>query len=88
MAENNNNGLPLHAEDLIFNKPSLKEFIRLIKNGTINEIWPSTKAEFNWWNDEGRFNYGHIRNTDDLRVKSQKTSMTVYYGDHQDSAAT
>ena len=78
----------LHAEDVIFNKPSLKEFVRLIKNGTINAIWPSTKAEFNWWNEEGRFNYSHIRNVDDLRIKSQKTSMTVYYGDHQDSAAT
>ena len=26
----------LHSEDVIFNKPSLKEFVRLIKNGTIN----------------------------------------------------
>lgn len=87
MAENNNS-LPLHAEDLIFNKPSLKEFIRLIKNGTINAIWPSTKTEFNWWNEEGRFYYKDIRDVDDLRIKSQKTSMTVYYGDHQDSTAT
>ena len=36
----------LHAEDVIFNKPSLKELVRLIKNGTINAIWPSTKDEF------------------------------------------
>ena len=30
--------LPPHAEDVIFNKPSLKEFVRLIKNGTIDKI--------------------------------------------------
>ena len=78
-----------HAQDVVFNKPSLKEFVRLIKNGTINAIWPSTQAEFNWWNDEGRFAYANdIRDAETLRIKSVKTSMTVYYGDHQDSAAT
>jgi hypothetical protein len=39
-----------HIEDVIFNTPSLKEFVRLIKNGTVYEIWPSTQEEFNWWN--------------------------------------
>jgi hypothetical protein len=42
MADGTQNLLLLHAEDVIFKKPSLKEFIRLIKNGTINAIWPST----------------------------------------------
>ena len=42
----------LHGEDVIFNKPSLKELVRLIKNGTINAIWPSTKEEFDDWNNE------------------------------------
>lgn len=88
MADGTQNLLLLHAEDVIFKKPSLKEFIRLIKNGTINAIWPSTQAEFNWWNEEGRYSYAHIRDVDDLKIKSIKTSMTVYYGDHQDSAAT
>jgi hypothetical protein len=36
-------GLPPHAEDVIFNKPSLKELIRLVKNGSITAIWPSTE---------------------------------------------
>jgi hypothetical protein len=47
----------LHAEDVIFNKPSLKELIRLIKNGTIHAIWPSTLQEFNDWNATGHIPY-------------------------------
>ena len=81
----------LHAEDVIFNKPSLKELIRLIKNGTINAIWPSTKEEFDAWNNEGYTKYVDEsigRTADRLKLKSLNTSMTIYYGDHQDSTAT
>ena len=85
----------LHAEDVIFNKPSLKELVRLIKNGTINAIWPSTKDEFDQWNNEdnpeGYTKYVDEsigRTTDRLKLKSLNTSMTIYYGDHQDSTAT
>ena len=51
---------PLHIEDVIFNKPSLKELIRLIKNGSVNAIWPSTQAEVDDWNATGRFLYKDI----------------------------
>ena len=85
----------LHAEDVIFNKPSLKELVRLIKNGTINAIWPSTKDEFDDWNNEdnpeGYKKYVDEsigRTADRLKLKSLNTSMTIYYGDHQDSTAT
>ena len=85
----------LHAEDVIFNKPSLKELVRLIKNGTINAIWPSTKDEFDDWNNEdnpeGYTKYVDEsigRTADRLKLKSLNTSMTIYYGDHQDSTAT
>ena len=74
----------LHAEDVIFNKPSLKELVRLIKNGTINAIWPSTAEEFRDWNNGGYLKYAPRGQ----KLKSQKTAMTVYYGDHQDSAST
>jgi hypothetical protein len=43
----------LHSEDVIFDKPSLKEFVRLIKNGSVNAIWPSTSSERDWWNNVG-----------------------------------
>lgn len=74
----------LHGEDVIFNKPSLKELIRLIKNGTINAIWPSTQQEFDWWNETGRYLYQNIRDPEILRLKSLKTAMTIYYGDNTD----
>lgn len=85
----------LHAEDVIFNKPSLKELIRLIKNGTINAIWPSTQEEFNAWNDPDN-EYGYKayideskqRTEDRLKLKSLNTSMTIYYGDNQDTIST
>ena len=75
-----------HDQDVIFNKPSLKEFVRLIKNGTINAIWPSTKLEFDWWNDSGLKEYAILsgRSEEDLRLKSIKTALTVYYGDNED----
>jgi len=47
----------LHEEDLIFNKPSLKELIRLVKNGSIYAIWPSTEEEFKEWNNGGYLKY-------------------------------
>ena len=83
----------LHAEDVIFNKPSLKEFIRLIKNGSVHEIWPSTEDEFNWWNGINGQTPGYnqyINNDkglteDKLRTKSLNTSITVKYGDDQDT---
>ena len=81
----------LHAEDVIFNKPSLKELIRLIKNGSINAIWPSTQDEFNDWNRDGYKKYVDDsvgRTAEKLKLKSLNTSMTIYYGDHQDSTAT
>ena len=89
----------LHSEDVIFNKPSLKEFVRLIKNGTISEIWPSTQDEFNWWNGVGGYvgqdpgykqyiNPAKELTEDKLKLKSIKTSVTVFYGDNQDSAAS
>lgn len=73
----------LHEEDVIFKKPSLKEFIRLIKNGTINAIWPSTDKEFIDWNDGGYTKYPKGQ-----PIKSQKTAMTIYYGDNQDATGT
>lgn len=89
----------LHAEDVIFKKPSLKEFVRLIKNGTISEIWPSTQDEFNWWNGVGGYvgqdpgykqyiNPAKELTEDKLKLKSIKTAVTVFYGDNQDSAAS
>ena len=83
----------LHAEDVIFNKPSLKEFIRLIKNGSVHEIWPSTQDEFNWWNGiNGQTpGYNQYINNDKgltenkLKTKSLKTSITVKYGDDKDT---
>jgi hypothetical protein len=85
----------LHAEDVIFNKPSLKELIRLIKNGTINAIWPSTKKEFNAWNDPNN-PLGYMAYVDEskdrtperLKLKSLNTSMTIYYGDNDDTIST
>ena len=74
----------LHEEDLIFNKPSLKELIRLIKNGSIYAIWPSTEEEFKEWNNTGYLKYAPRGE----KLKSQKTAMTVYYGDHQDASNT
>jgi hypothetical protein len=85
----------LHTEDVIFNKPSLKELIRLIKNGTINAIWPSTKKEFNAWNDPNN-PLGYMAYVDEskdrtperLKLKSLNTSMTIYYGDNDDTIST
>lgn len=80
-----------HIEDVIFNKPSLKELVRLIKNGTINAIWPSTNDEFNDWNKDGYKPYVDDtigRTADRLKLKSLNTSMTIYYGDHQDSTSS
>ena len=88
-----------HIEDVIFNKPSLKEFVRLIKNGTVYEIWPSTQEEFNWWNGVGNYadqtpGYQAYLNPDKeltvekLKLKSVKTSVTIFYGDNQDSIAS
>lgn len=85
----------LHAEDVIFNKPSLKEFIRLIKNGSVHEIWPSTEDEFNWWNGINGYTtpgYNQYINNDKgltankLKTKSLKTSITVKYGDDKDTS--
>lgn len=98
MAENTNT-LPLHAEDVIFKKPSLKEFIRLIKNGTVYEIWPSTQEEFNWWNGvnnhandtpgyQAYLNPDRGLTVENLKLKSVKTSITIFYGDNQDSIAS
>lgn len=89
MADEKNQLLP-HAEDVIFNKPSLKELIRLIKNGTINAIWPSTQEEFTAWNQEGHKKYINNsigRTAEKLKLKSLNTSMTIYYGDNQDSTS-
>lgn len=72
-----------HAEDVIFNKPSLKELIRLIKNGSISAIWPSTQEEFDWWNETGYLLYDKGE-----PLKTIKTAMTIFYGDHEDSSAT
>ena len=72
-----------HAEDVIFNKPSLKELIRLIKNGSISAIWPSTQEEFDWWNETGYRLYDKGE-----PLKTIKTAMTIFYGDHEDSSAT
>jgi hypothetical protein len=84
MADERNQLLP-HAEDVIFNKPSLKELIRLIKNGTSNAIWPSTQEEFTAWNQEGHKKYINNsvgRTAEKLKLKSLNTSMTIYYGDN------
>ena len=96
MADEKNNTFLPHEEDVIFKKPSLKEFIRLIKNGSVHEIWPSTQDEFNWWNgintyagqDPGYKQYineARELTEDKLRIKSLKTSITVRYGDDQDT---
>lgn len=73
----------LHMEDVIFNTSSLKEFVRLIKNGTVHAIWPSTEEEFKAWNNGGFEKYAKGQ-----PVKSQKTSLTVYFGDHDDAKST
>lgn len=83
MAEKIIEGLPPHAEDVIFNKPSLKELIRLVKNGSITAIWPSTEQEFRDWNNGGYTKYAKGK-----PLKSLKTAMTVYYGDNQDIKTT
>lgn len=86
---------PPHKEDVIFNKPSLKEFIRLIKQGSIHEIWPTTKAEKDLWNQEGEnsirknleFNY---RKPDSNGyyppISTEANALTIFYGDNNDQS--
>lgn len=85
------NKLYPHAEDVIFNRPSLKELVRLIKNGTIHAIWPSTLQEFTDWNESGYIPYIDAaagRTEETLKLKSQKTAMTIYYGDNEDDSSS
>ena len=70
----------LHEEDVIFNKPSLKEFIRLIKNGSIQGIWPSTYEEFQEWNNTIYKQYPRGK-----QIESIDTSMTVLFADNLDN---
>lgn len=75
----------LHSEDVIFNKPSLKEFVRLIKNGTINAIWPSTPSERDWWNNVGVNQY---KDQGAKPLNNLNTALTVFYGDNEDVSST
>lgn len=79
---------PPHKEDVIFNKPSLKEFIRLIKQGSIHEIWPSSQEEINAWRAGGFDAFkklpGYSHNDRAKEVKKVDNAITIFYGDNQD----
>ena len=74
-----------HEEDVIFKKPSLKEFIRLIKNGSIQGIWPSTQKEYDWWNSTGVKEYESYGAKE---LPNINTALTVFYGDNQDNQSS
>ena len=80
MADEKSTQLLPHEEDLIFNKPSLKEFIRLIKNGSIQGIWPSTYEEFQEWNSTIYKQYPRGK-----QIESIDTSITVLFADNLDN---
>ena len=75
----------LHSEDVIFNKPSLKELIRLIKNGSVQSIWPSKVQEQEWWNNVGVNQY---KDYGAKPVNNLNTALTVFYGDNEDTKST